>query len=136
MHADCGKSERYRLKLEMGRERQPWQLRIVASSLPAYQLPVSLARAGAKEVCAVEAVLDPRDMQRKNRHWYNLGREYNRAEFEVRMLVGAGLRFEIWNKDGMRRSRTHQEIEVQWQGVESKLPPVQSPEQGLGIYKW
>lgn len=121
----------------MGKEREPWKTRIVMSHLPVHQLPSSLKRAGAREICAVEAILNPRDMKRKNRHWYEFGKEYNRAEFEVRMLIGAGLRFEIWSKDGIR-SRDHGEIEVQWENVEHQMPPMQGPgaEQGLRIYRW
>jgi hypothetical protein len=99
------------------------------------QLPNSLKRAGAREICGVEAILNPRDMKRKNRHWYDFGKEYNRAEFEVRMIIGTGLRFEIWSKDGIR-SREHEEIEVQWEGVEERMPQMQPSEQGLTIYRW
>lgn len=48
-------------------------------------------------------------MKRKNRHWYNLKQEYNLAEFLVRMIVGTGLRFEIWSLDGQIRSQRHEE---------------------------
>ena len=134
--SDYGASQKYRLKLAMGKERDPWKTRIVMSSLPANQLPQSLRREGAREVCAVETILNPRDMKRKNRHWYNLGREYNRAEFEVRLIVGTGLKFQIWSKDGIR-SRDHDEIEVQWESPESMLPPGQAGQEfGTNIYRW
>ena len=133
--ADYGASQRYRLKLDMGKEREPWKTRIVMSTLPAHQLPSSLRRDGAREVCAVEAILSPQDMKRKNRHWYNLGREYNRAEFEVRLIVGTGLKFQIWNADGIR-SRDHEEIEVQWESVDGRMPPPPANPEGLGIYRW
>lgn len=66
---DSGACQRYRLKLDMGKEREPWKTRIVTSALPANQLPSSMRRHGAKEVCAVESILNPQDMKRKNRHW-------------------------------------------------------------------
>jgi hypothetical protein len=135
VRANTGASQRYRLKIDMGREREPWKTRIVTSELPVNQLPTSLKRAGAREICGVEAILNPRDMKRKNRHWYEFGKEYNRAEFEVRMIIGTGLRFEIWSKDGIR-SREHDEIEVQWEGVEERMPQMQPSEQGLTIYRW
>ncbi len=122
VQADSGASQRYRLKIDMGKEREAWKTRIVTSSLPVHQLPSSMKRDGAKEVCAVEAILNPRDMKRKNRHWYNFGREYNRAEFEVRLIVGTGLKFQIWSRDGIK-SRDHEEIEVQWENAEGQLPP-------------
>ena len=156
--ANFGQRQNYRLKLPMGKERDPWKTRIVMSPLPANQLPSSTRRDGAKEVCAIETVLDPQDMKReycgkirylhpsgadcglplgKNRHWYNFGKEYNRAEFEVRLLAQTGLRFEIWNKDGLRRSRDHDEIEVQWESADGRLPPPPpAQEQGYGIYRW
>lgn len=131
VRSDTGVSQKYRLKLDMGKEREPWKTRIVMSTLPANQLPSSLKSDQAREVCAVEAMLNPRDMKRKNRHWYNLGQEYNRAEFEVRMIVGTGLKFQIWSKDGVR-SRDHEEIEVQWENVDGRMPPAQD----LGIYRY
>ncbi len=108
-----GSKHRYRIKLAMGKETDPWKTSIVMSTLPANQLPRSLQHDGTKPVCAVETVLSPSDMKRKNRHWYNLGKEYNRADFEIRLLAEAGLKFEIWGKSGLR-SRTHDEIEVEW----------------------
>ena len=142
VRAEYGAAQKYRLKIDMGREREPWKTRIVVSSLPAHLLPSSLARDGAREVCAVEAILTPEDMKRKNRHWYNLGREYNRAEFEVRLIVGAGLRFQIWTLDGVK-SRDHEEIEVQWESMDGRLPVNGSvagspPQQahGLGLYRF
>lgn len=133
--ANTGASQRYRLKLDMGRESEPWRTRIVMSTLPDHMLPQSMRRAGAKEVCGVETILNPRDMKRKNRHWYNFGTEYNRAEFEVRVLVGTGLRFEIWSKDGLRRSREHEEIEVQWEHAEEHAN-ARVREPGSAIYRW
>ena len=136
VRADYGASQRYRLKLDMGKERDPWKTRIVMSTLPANQLPQSMRRDGAKEVCAVEAILHPRDMKRKNRHWYNMGKEYNRAEFEVRMIVGTGLRFQIWSRDGVR-SRDHEEIEVMWENADGTMPQMgPAGDYGLGIYRW
>lgn len=119
----------------MGKEREPWKTRIVMSHLPVNQLPSSLKKGGAREICAVETMLHPRDMKRKNRHWYNIGKEFNRAEFEVRMLIGAGLRFEIWSRDGIR-SRDHEEIDIKWETVENQMPSPQMAQQGTAIYRW
>ena len=134
MTADYGAKQRYRLKLAMGKEREPWKTRIVMSSLPANQLPSSMRREGAREVCAVETVLSPEDMKRKNRHWYNFGTEYNRAEFEVHLIVGAGLKFQIWSPEGVR-SRDHDEIQVQWESVDGRLPPEGPNDGGQAIYR-
>lgn len=134
IRAATGVSESYRLKLDMGKEKEPWRTRVVMSTLPVDRLPRSLKWEGAQNVCGVETILNPRDMKRKNRHWYDIGKEYNRADFEVRVLVGTGLRFEIWSKDGIR-SREHDEIEVDWQTIENQLSQRNADEAGLGIYR-
>lgn len=61
---------------------------------------------GARLVCTVETVLEDKDMKRKNNRWFDLGREYNLADFQIRLVAGAGLRFEIWTPDGLR-SKEH-----------------------------
>jgi len=119
VRADSGVSQPYRLKIEMGKEHMPWKTRIVMSSLPESQLPRSIKRDGSREICTVEATLQSSDLKRKNRHWYNLAKEYSLAEFEVRVLIGTGLKFQIWSKDGVR-SRDHGEIEVKWENGEGK----------------
>ena len=109
-----GIKHRYRLKLDLGDERVPWKTQIVMSSLPANQLPKSMKREGAKPVCIVESVLGNTDMKLKNRHWYNFAPQYQRADFDVKVIVGAAdLKFQLWGKDG-RMSKDHEEIEVQW----------------------
>jgi hypothetical protein len=85
--------------------------------------------------CAVESVLDPADMKRKNRHWYNFAPEYNRAEFDVKVIIGAAdVRFELWGKNG-RKSKDHTDIAVKWE------PPPQnasSPgaDDSYGMYRF
>lgn len=108
MRIDTGVSQHYSFKIPMGEELKPFKTHIVMSTLPAAQLPTSMRRGGAREVCAVTTVLTNRDMQRKNSRWYNMKKEYNRAEFEVRMIVGTGLNFEIWTPEGIR-SQGHDE---------------------------
>lgn len=71
---------------------------------------------GVKEVCSVEAMLEPTDMKRKNQRWYQLKQEYNLAEFDVRVLADVGLRFEILSKDGGRRGEG--DVEVRWKSGE------------------
>ena len=128
VRANHGVSEKYSIKIQMGQELEPWRTTIVMSTLPKSQLPRSMrsrgeharietsapadhraTSLGASVICSVETVLDTRDMKRKNSRWYNLRPEYNHAEFLVRMIVGTGLRFEIWSTDGSIRSRSHEE---------------------------
>jgi hypothetical protein len=86
------------------------------STLPADQLPKSLKNAGynVKEVCDVDANLDGTDMKTKNRHWYNRGLKYLRADFDVKTVIGpADLKFQIWSKGGVC-NRDHDSIDVRW----------------------
>lgn len=108
VRADTGVSHHYRFKIPMGKELEPFKTYIVMSTLPAGQLPTSMRHGVAQEVCAVTTVLSPKDMRRKNASWYNLKKEYNMVEFEVRMIIDTGLRFEIWTPDGIR-SQSHDE---------------------------
>lgn len=74
---------------------------------------------GVSLVCKVESQLGSCDMRRKNHKWYHLKREHYLAEFDVKMLIGTGLRFEIWGQDefgrGAERSKAHDEIRVAWE---------------------
>lgn len=101
------------------------------SSLPSDQLPHSMkANNGVSLVCKVQAQLGRSDMRRKNHKWYNLKREYHLAEFDVKMLVGAGLQFEIWGQDewGTKavRSKAHEEIRVAWEAPDDRSLAKQS----------
>lgn len=107
--ADYGATYMYRFKIPLGKEQDPWSTHIVISSLPPHQLPSSMKREGARHLCKIVTVLSPTDMKRKNRHWYDLRKEYNRAEFEIRLIAGTGLRFEIWSQNGNLRSHDHGE---------------------------
>ena len=46
---------------------------------------------------------------------YNLGPQYYRAEFDVRIIVGAAdVKFQVWGDNNTRLSRDHHDIEVEW----------------------
>ncbi|KAK5005345.1 hypothetical protein LTR28_007825 [Elasticomyces elasticus] len=105
------------------------------SKMPARDLPRSLKHEGAKVVCKVETELDPCDMRPKNDKWYHLRKEYTLAEFDMRMLVGPGLRFEIWGKQG-RKSKAHDEIEVEWQPAnDDSAEPAPAVQNEFGMYR-
>ena len=58
-------------------------------------------------------------LKRKNHHWFNLGPDYQLAEFELRVLVGAAnLRLELWsssaNEVGVLLSGKHDDIAASW----------------------
>lgn len=92
------------------------------STLPPNQLPSSMRSGGVRKVCEIEFVVATDHLKLKNRHWYNRGQKYYRAEYEVRAIIGAGLSFQIWGKDGLL-SKTHEEIEVMWQPIEGRAGP-------------
>lgn len=106
----------YYVQLKPGEERMPWTTQIVTYS--ALRLPSNVRKANVKEVYKIVTVLTPGDMKRKNRHWYNLGKEYNRAEIKLHIIASrSGIRFEIWSRDGPR-SQHCEEIEVDWQAAD------------------
>ncbi|KAK5690909.1 hypothetical protein LTR97_012072 [Elasticomyces elasticus] len=130
-----GINQRFRNKIALGREREAWRTAIVSSSLPTNQLPQSLRHEGVKQVCTIETVLDTHDMKRKNSKWYHLRREYNEAEFDVKLLIGTGLQFEVWGQDG-KKSKSHDEIEVEWEVPDdADIDLTRGRHDGLGIYR-
>jgi hypothetical protein len=114
-----GIKHNYRIKIDHGKDRSPWRATLVMSSLPAYQLPNSMKSKGVKVLCSLESVLDRADLKLKNRHWYNFGPLYYRAEFELRILIGpADLKFQMWGKTG-QLSKAHEDIGVQWNATDN-----------------
>ena len=106
------------------------------SSLPAEQLPHCLKpNNGVLLVCKVESTLSRHDLRRKNYKWYNLKQEHHLAEFEVKMLISTGLRFEIWGQGehGQKavRSKAHDEILVAWEAPDDPSA-AEEPRQHLG----
>lgn len=100
------------MKLAKGQEKNTHVVNIVMSTLPLSQLPKSMRQPGARSVCDIEFQLSAADLKLKRR-WNNPTQAYNEAEFDVRLLVGTGLRFEVWGGHGLR-SKSHEEITVQW----------------------
>lgn len=114
MHEKDGVTKRFRHKIPFGQENEPWHTTIVMSNMPPNHLPHSAKHTGVKQVCTLEVTLDPCDMVLKNDKWYHYRRIYRCAEFDVRLLVGTGLHFEIWGRNGCK-SKSHEEIEVEWE---------------------
>jgi hypothetical protein len=103
------------MKIKPGDEGKTWKTQVVMSMLSKEHLPRSLKRNGAKVLCGVESVLKDVEMKCKNRHWYNSGERYLRANFDVKVILGAAdLKFQIWSKNGQVCSRDHDAIEVKW----------------------
>lgn len=125
--ASDGISKPYRMKLRPGDEHNAWKSHVVISTNPRERLPRSMKQDGAKRLCEFESVLDGVDLKLKNRHWYNFGEKYLRAQFDVKVVLGAAdLKFQLWSKGGRVCSKDHETIEVKWD------PPVESPSKEAG----
>ena len=125
MDADWGREHKYRTKIAIGREQEPQRTKLVVSTSGRSALPKSLPKAQTRDgvrVCEIVAALDQSSLRRKNHRWYHLRKEYNLAEFSVRLLVGVGLKFEIVNKDG-RCAYEHEELPVSWEPVMTNIEP-------------
>ncbi|KAK5083734.1 hypothetical protein LTR05_006239 [Lithohypha guttulata] len=115
-----GIRQQHRLKLDLGKERHTWRTQIVCSSLPPTQLPKSMKWEGTKPVCVVESIIDGADLKLKNKHWYNLGKQYIRADFALKILIGpADLKFQLWGRD-KQLSKSHDQIAVQWNPLNTR----------------
>lgn len=122
-----GTSEAYRLKINLGHETVPRRTQVVMCGLPSEQLPKSIKHSSVKPVCHIESVLNPDDMKLKNRHWYgyrlrftetrltnNSKPRYNRADFNLEVVLeSADLKSQLWSK-GERLSKDHEDIGVMW----------------------
>ena len=74
-------------------------------------------------------------MKLKNRHWYNFGEQYQRAEFVVKIIIGAAdLKFQLLGKTGTI-SKEHEEIEVQWTAPASPQVSSVRAEEVHGMYR-
>lgn len=109
---------------------------VMMSTLPARQLPTSINKGGVRKVCEIEFQLAKDLLKLKNRHWYNRGAKYWRAEYEVRAIIGTGLKFQIWGRGGLL-SKSHDEIAVNWQPVDGKPAPrsFRPDNSGDGLYR-
>lgn len=113
MSVQDGVKQHYSLKVPEGQEGESWRTQIVLSTLPADRLPTSLTKPGANRLCRVESRL-PQNMKLKNRHWYNTGPRYRRAEFDVQVIIGAAdLKFQTLDRHGVL-SQSHDSIAVEW----------------------
>ncbi|KAL4802510.1 hypothetical protein BDV18DRAFT_146855 [Aspergillus unguis] len=110
-----GISKDFQLKIKPGEEHLPWKVHIVMSTAPPYSLPTSLASNRVQHVCSLDIITDEVDKKVKNKRWYNMRPLYWKAQFDVRVVVGAAdLTFQLWSKDQRIRSGKHEPIHVQW----------------------
>ena len=51
---------------------------------------------------------------------YNFSPQYHRAEFDVKVIIGAAdLKFQLWGRNG-QMSKDHEDIEVMWNPASSE----------------
>ena len=73
-----------------------------------------MAHNSARTLCIVEADLQHVKRTIHNDHWWNLGKRYELADFEVKIIPGsADLKFQLWN-NGMLVNSPEDSIEVKW----------------------
>ncbi|CAK3794283.1 Hypothetical predicted protein [Lecanosticta acicola] len=128
-----GASQFYQMKLGIGEDRVPWKMRIAMSTLAVDRLPKTIKDAGAKIACEVKFALNARDFRMKNARWYQLKAPYLTGEFEVRLILGTGLKFEVWSKDRLL-SKGHEEIRVDWVQA-SGIPSFTAAKDGSRMYR-
>ncbi|MCJ1381372.1 hypothetical protein MMC17_004482 [Xylographa soralifera] len=105
----------YHMYFQPKEQTKRWKARMVISDLPYEQLPTSMKWDGADDLCSLEAELVEREMKLKNRHWYQVGPRYLRADFFVNIVIGvAELKFQLLDKDGLKRGENQDTIEVEW----------------------
>lgn len=115
-----GITQHYSLKVPPEGQHQPWTTQVVMSTLPADILPSSLNKSGAQRLCTVKSRL-PQNMKLKNDKWYQRADSYYKAEFDVRVLIGAAdLRFQTLDQSGLL-SQDHASIDIDWQASQKSV---------------
>ncbi|KAJ5698126.1 hypothetical protein N7462_000131 [Penicillium macrosclerotiorum] len=110
-----GLKKQFQLKMDPGKENEPWKVSIVMSALAADKLPQNMNHIGVQRVCDLDIVTEGVDRKLKNRHWYNTRPSFWRTKFDVKVVVGpADLSFQLWSKDQRIRSTKHEPISVKW----------------------
>ncbi|KAJ5655126.1 hypothetical protein N7490_002129 [Penicillium lividum] len=105
----------FQLKMDPGRENDPWKVSIVMSALAPSQLPLNLTHRGVQKVCDLDISTENVDKKLKNRHWYSTKPTFWRTTFDVRVVVGpADLSFQLWSRDQRIMSTKHKAIAVKW----------------------
>ncbi|OKP09724.1 hypothetical protein PENSUB_4995 [Penicillium subrubescens] len=110
-----GLTKQFQLKIDPGRESEPWRVSIVMSTLPPDQIPHNLSSKGAQRICDLDISTDSVDKKLKNRHWYSMKPAFWRSTFDVRVVVGpADLSFQLWSRDKRIQASKHEPIAVNW----------------------
>ncbi|KAH0545359.1 hypothetical protein FGG08_000500 [Glutinoglossum americanum] len=119
VHTDHLIEHQFTRKIESGRPRETWKTRLVSCNADSAFLPTTFhpnRSTGATLLCVLESDLTHLPLtcfKKKNRHWYNRGKVYHRANYSVRVVIGsADIRFELW-MDRVKYSKDRP-IKVEW----------------------
>jgi hypothetical protein len=119
---DNGTSKRVTAKLQQKQLHRPWKAQFVFSAAPSNQLPQSVARENVSNLCIVEASLANVSKTLHNHRWWNRGRPYHSAEFEVKLIPGsADLKFQLLNNN--RVINNNDSVEVTWEAATKQPAP-------------
>ena len=108
----------FAMKVNPGDEGTFWRTSIVMSDVDREKLPSNISQSGVTRLCSIAAVLKDQgvDMKLKNRRWYNRGEKYLRANFDIKVILGAAdLKFQLVTKNERVFSEKHDPIEVKWE---------------------
>lgn len=120
---DNGVSKRVTAKLQQRQLQRPWKAQFVFSTAPPDQLPQSVARENVKNLCVVEASLQNVSKTLRNQHWWNLGRRYELALFDVKLVPGsADLKFQLLNNNQVINTE-EDSVEVTWEAATKRPVP-------------
>ena len=104
------------VRIDPGKEGSLWQAFIVMSTADRKSLPTNIDQADVSNLCTLSSSLRLVPLKMKNRHWYNVGTEFLRADFDLKVVFGAAdIKFQLLTKSGKVVSDNHDDIEVKWE---------------------
>jgi hypothetical protein len=120
---ETGISKRVTAKLQQRQLQRPWKAQFVFSTAPSDQLPPSVARENVNNLCIIEASLENVSKTLHNHHWWNRGRRYHSAVFDVKLIPGsADLKFQLLNNNRIINNEDDS-VEVTWEAATKHPAP-------------
>lgn len=86
---ETGISKHVTAKLQQRQLQRPWKTQFVFSTAPSDQLPSSVARESVQNLFTVEVSLENVSRTLHNQHWWDRGRLYESAAFDVKLIPGS-----------------------------------------------
>ncbi|EMC95983.1 hypothetical protein BAUCODRAFT_157339 [Baudoinia panamericana UAMH 10762] len=134
-----GSMKHFRGKVALGDRQKPWRVKIVHSTLPRDQIPRFMAPgSGVSKTCELTLTLSEQDLRLKNYQWWKLGKEHYVADFDIKAVVGTGLKFQVWSRDASGvntlMSKDHDEIHVEWEDPRDRADERPRGEDAAEIY--